>query len=242
MKSHTILSTLSAVSLSGLLGLTSLTAGTSAPAATPKAPTLPKLTPKESKQLSSYVLGLQNGRSLGQNGLATEDLDKEQFIKGLLEGIKGTKPSYDEAKLQAAMMDLSQKVSERSKKIAEENLAAGKKFLEENGKRKGVTTTKSGLQYEVINKGGDKKYTPPADGAPDQGTQFIVNYRGTLIDGTEFDKSPEGKPVTMNLRVIPGFREALTSMPVGAKWKLFIPSNLAYGPRGNGQCHPFSCR
>ncbi len=103
----------------------------------------------------------------------------------------------------------------------------GKKFLEENAKREGVVTLPSGLQYEVINKGGESKYAAPKEGDPEK--QFMVNYKGTLIDGTEFDASPEGSPVPMTLEVIAGFKEALTLMPVGAKWKLFIPSGLAYG-------------
>ena len=109
--------------------------------------------------------------------------------------------------------------------------------MEENGKRKEVVTTKSGLQYEVIAPGGDKKYVAPApkldkDGKPEEAQdnkQFMVNYRGTLINGTEFDKSPEGQTVPMTLQVVPGFKEALTTMPIGAKWKLFIPAALAYG-------------
>src|ERR1019366_4817968 len=102
--------------------------------------------------------------------------------------------------------------------------------------RPGVITTKSGLQYEVITKGGDKKYEAPKDAKdakdakPEDNKQFMVNYKGTLMDGTQFDASPAGQPVPMTLQVIEGFKEALTNMPIGAKWKLFIPGNLAYGP------------
>jgi FKBP-type peptidyl-prolyl cis-trans isomerase len=116
----------------------------------------------------------------------------------------------------------------REKEIAAANLEAGAKFLEENAKREGVITTASGLQYEIINKGGEEKYTAPAEGAEDN-KQFMVNYKGTLISGKEFDASPEGEPVPMTLQVVEGFKEALTTMPVGAKWKLFLPSSLAYG-------------
>jgi len=131
-------------------------------------------------------------------------------------------------------------MEKREKDLAAKNLEAGKKFLEENGKRKEVTTTKSGLQYEVLAKGGDKKYEAPKDGKEDS-KQFLVNYRGTLIDGTEFDKSPAGQPVPMTLQVIPGFKEAITTMPIGAKWKLFIPAALAYGEqRGSAQLGPNS--
>jgi FKBP-type peptidyl-prolyl cis-trans isomerase len=81
-----------------------------------------------------------------------------------------------------------------------------------------VITTKSGLQYEVLNKGGDKKYQAPKDGK-EANKQFIVNYKGTLIDGKEFDASPAGQPVPMTLEVVEGFKEALTTMPIGSKWK-----------------------
>ena len=85
------------------------------------------------------------------------------------------------------------------------------------------------MQYEVLAKGGDEKYVAPKEGEPPADKQFLVNYKGTLIDGTEFDASPEGQPVPMTLQVVEGFKEALTTMPVGAKWKLFMPSDLAYG-------------
>jgi FKBP-type peptidyl-prolyl cis-trans isomerase len=125
------------------------------------------------------------------------------------------------------MAALGELLQQREKESADANLAAGKKFLEENGTREGVTTTKSGLQYEILVKGGESKYAEPKEGDPEK--QFMVNYKGTLIDGTEFDASPEGSPVPMTLQVIPGFQEAITTMPVGAKWKLFISSELAYG-------------
>ena len=230
MKNNHIASILGVIGLTGLLGVSVL----SAQAPTPPAPAAAvKLSPAEVKEISSYILGLQQGQGLGGNGLTVEDVDTKALVKGFIGGLKGEKPSYDQAKLQAAMQALGQKVQEREAKKAEANLKAGEEFLKKNGARKGVTTTKSGLQYEVIKKGSDKKYTPPTSGQ-DTTTKFLVNYRGTLIDGTEFDKSPDGKPFPMTLQVIPGFKEALTTMPVGAKWKLFIPSKLAYGPRSAG--------
>jgi FKBP-type peptidyl-prolyl cis-trans isomerase len=99
-----------------------------------------------------------------------------------------------------------------------------------NAKRKGVITNESGLQYEILAKGGEEKYVAPADGkSPNK--IFMVNYKGTMLDGTEFDASAPGKPVKMSLDVVDGLREALTSMPVGAKWKLYLPSAMAYGER-----------
>jgi FKBP-type peptidyl-prolyl cis-trans isomerase len=128
------------------------------------------------------------------------------------------------------MEALGEMLQGREKEKAAANLEAGKKFLAENAKREGVTTTKSGLQYEVITKGGSEKYVAPKEddkAAPEK--QFLVHYKGSLIDGKQFDASPEGEPVPMTLQVVPGFKEALTTMPVGAKWKLFVPSDLAYG-------------
>jgi len=240
MKTNYIASVIGAIGLTGLAGMSTLSAQNGTPPApspgpgAPPAAPLPKLSDAEAKEISSYVLGLQQGQQLGGNGLMAEDVDTAALIKGFLQGLKGEKPTYPEPKLRAAMKALGDVVQARAAKKGEINLAAGKAFLEKNGKREGVTTTGSGLQYEVINKGTDKKYVPPAAGTQDTGTKFLVNYRGTLIDGTEFDKSPDGKTVPMTLRVIPGFQEALTTMPVGAKWKLFVPSALAYGPRAAG--------
>jgi FKBP-type peptidyl-prolyl cis-trans isomerase len=203
-------------------------------AATPaaEAPAKPKVDPAVVKTDASYALGFRTGGTFGQQfgrfGVTAADLEQENFIKGFMDALKNGKPSLDEARLQAAMEGLGAMLQEREKKLAEENLAAGNKFLETNGKREGVTTTKSGLQYEVLNKGGDKKYEAPKDGKEDN-KQFMVNYKGTLVDGKEFDASPAGKPVPMTLQVVEGFKEALTTMPIGAKWKLFLPAKLAYG-------------
>jgi len=217
------------------LGLiASTTAQTPAPdAAKPAAEApAPAADPAAVKSDSSYALGYRTGggfaQQFGKFGVGADDLDMDTFIKGFLTAVKGEKPEVEEAKLQAAMSALGGMLETREKESAAANLEAGKKFLDENGKREGVITTKSGLQYEILAKGGDEKYVAPKEGAEDN-KQFMVNYKGTLISGKEFDASPDGQPVPMTLEVIPGFKEALTTMPVGAKWKLFIPSALAYG-------------
>lgn len=196
------------------------------------APAAAPLDPAAIKTDSSYALGYRTGGDFGQQygrfGVGAADLDTESFLKGFLTGLKGDKPELSDEKLQAAMQGLGEILQKREQDSAAANLEAGKKFLEENGKREGVTTTKSGLQYEVLEKGGEEKYVAPKEGETDN-KQFLVHYKGTLIDGTEFDASPEGETVPMTLQVIPGFKEALTTMPVGSKWKLFIPSELAYG-------------
>lgn len=195
-------------------------------------PAAPKLDPAVVKSDSSYALGFRMGNTFSQQfgrfGVGHEDIDQDVFIKGFMAAIKGGKPELEEAKLQAAMQALGDTLQSREKQSAAANLEAGNKFLEENAKREGVTTTKSGLQYEVITKGGSDKYVAPKEGSEDE-KQFLVNYKGTLISGKEFDASPAGQPVPMTLQVVEGFKEALTTMPVGAKWKLYLPSKLAYG-------------
>lgn len=183
---------------------------------------------------ASYALGYRAGAEFSQQfsqyGLTSDDLDAETFSKAFFKAMGAGEPDADPQEMQAAMQALGAKLQERETKVAAENLAAGTTFLEENSKRDGVKKTESGLQYEVLTAGGDVTYqAPQGEDAPQK--QFVVNYKGTTIDGETFDASEEGKPVTMTLGVIPGFKEALTTMPVGAKWKLFIPSALAYGER-----------
>ena len=212
MNKNTITSVLGVASLACVIGTATLNAQDAAAPATPPAP---QLTDAEVKDISSYILGLQSSQRFASSGLDASDVDMEAFGKGFLAGLNGGEPEYPEPKLRAAMEALGSKVQARQAKQAEVNLAAGNVFLAENAKREGVKTTASGMQYEVLKQGGEQKYVAPADGAADNGTRFMVNYRGTLIDGTEFDKSPEGQAFPMTLQVIPGFQEALTSMTVG---------------------------
>ena len=128
-------------------------------------PAKPKLDPAVIKTDSSYALGFRTGstftQQFGRFGVGADDIQQENFIKGFMAAVKGDKPGLDEEKLQAAMQALGDLLQAREKETAAANLEAGKKFLEENGKREGVTTTKSGLQYEVLAKGGDEKYVAP---------------------------------------------------------------------------------
>ncbi|NNC87712.1 MAG: FKBP-type peptidyl-prolyl cis-trans isomerase [Akkermansiaceae bacterium] len=198
----------------------------------------PPIDPATVKNDSSYGFGYRSGRQFAQQtsrfGLSLADLDREIFMKAFFDGAEESEPTVSEDKINAALQALGEQLQAREKAVAEQNLAAGNAFLEENKKREGVTTTESGLQYEVLKKGEGAVYQAPPAGSPPANKQFMVKYRGTLIDGTEFDKSPEGETVPMTLQVIPGFKEALTSMPVGSKWKLFIPANLAYGEQRRG--------
>lgn len=208
-----------------------------APATEPAAPA--PANAAETKNDASYALGYRAGKEHEGFGVKLDDIDMELFLKGFQAAVKGDEPELEVERLQTAMTALGEMLQQREIAAGEANLETGKKFMEENAKREGVETLESGLQYEVLNKGGESKYIAPKEGEPEK--QFMVNYKGTLIDGTEFDASPEGSPVPMTMEVIDGFREALTMMPVGAKWKLFIPSDLAYGDqRRSAQIAPNS--
>ena len=176
----------------------------------------------------SYAIGLgigQNLLSMGAKGIAVDDF--AQAIKDVLEGNQ-TAISHTEAR------DIVNKYfAELEEKMNAANIEAGKKFLEENKKREGVVTLPSGLQYEVITEGNVGRYAKATD-------QVQCHYEGTLIDGTLFDSSiKRGQPATFGVnQVRPGWVEALQLMPEGAKWKLYIPSDLAYGAQGAGEMIP----
>lgn len=176
----------------------------------------------------SYAIGLgigQNLLSMGAKGIAVDDF--AQAVKDILEG-NPTAISHAEAR------DIVNKYfTELEEKMNAANIEAGKKFLEENKKRPGVVTLPSGLQYEVINEGNTGNYAKAND-------QVQCHYEGTLIDGTLFDSSiKRGQPAVFGVnQVIPGWVEALQLMPEGAKWKLYIPSDLAYGAQGAGEMIP----
>ena len=176
----------------------------------------------------SYAIGLgigQNLLSMGAKGIAVDDF--AQAIKDVLEGNQ-TAISHTEAR------DIVNKYfAELEEKMNAANIEAGKKFLEENKKREGVVTLPSGLQYEVITEGNVGRYAKATD-------QVQCHYEGTLIDGTLFDSSiKRGQPATFGVnQVIPGWVEALHLMPEGAKWKIYIPRDLAYGAQGAGEMIP----
>ena len=176
----------------------------------------------------SYAIGLgigQNLLSMGAKGIAVDDF--AQAIKDVLEGNQ-TAISHTEAR-----EIVNKYFEELEQKMNAANIEAGKKFLEENKKREGVVTLPSGLQYEVITEGNVGRYAKATD-------QVQCHYEGTLIDGTLFDSSiKRGQPATFGVsQVIPGWVEALQLMPEGAKWKLYIPSELAYGAQGAGEMIP----
>ena len=176
----------------------------------------------------SYAIGLgigQNLLSMGAKGIEVDDF--AQAIKDILEGNK-TAISHAEAR------DIVNKYfAELEEKMNAASIEQGVQFLEENKKRPNVVTLPSGLQYEVINEGKVVTYAKATD-------QVKCHYEGTLIDGTLFDSSiKRGQPAVFGVnQVIPGWVEALQLMPEGAKWKLYIPSDLAYGAQGAGEMIP----
>ena len=194
----------------------------------------------EVKKVMSYLIGYRiGGQMLGQMlpGVQAEDLVGELLGRGLVEGLAG-KPDRGIINEQAddCQRQFIAMLQERSNARGRENLEKGRKYMEENGRREGVVTTESGLQYEVLVPGGGVKYDAAVHG--DAPTAEVM-YKGTLVDGTVFDQSRQ--PVKFNIRqVIPGFTEALKLMPVGAKWRVTIPANLAYGANGPGQIGPNS--
>ena len=178
----------------------------------------------------SYALGMSMGHNFLASGI--EKINTADFAAGVAAVFDGAAPkmSFDEAKaeVQKFFTELQEKQQAEAAKMAEVNAAAGKAFLDENGKRVEVKTLPSGLQYEVLTEG---------DGPTPKATDRVeVHYTGKLIDGTVFDSSVDrGMPATFGVtQVIPGWVEALQLMKAGSKWRIFIPSNLAYGPQGAG--------
>ena len=172
-----------------------------------------------------YALGYQLGRELA----STPD-QTQAMMEGVKDGRAGKPARYTDQEMQAALQALGQQINEQRAKVAaaeaEKQNAASAAFLAENAKKPGVQTTASGLQYKVIQPGTGKQ--PKAEDT------VTVNYRGTLIDGQEFDSSyKRGQPATFPVNgVIPGWTEALQLMKEGAKYNLYIPAKLAYGDRG----------
>jgi FKBP-type peptidyl-prolyl cis-trans isomerase FkpA len=185
-----------------------------------------------SDQKASYGIG----RNLGVQLAAAKDrLDRDAFMRGIEDGLQGSDPAISEEEIQSNLQTFGAEMeaaeSARQAKAADDNAAAGAAYLKENGAKEGVTTTASGLQYEVLRAGDGPR--------PTENNQVRVHYRGKLVDGTEFDSSYGGEPaVFITGAMIPGFTEALELMPVGSQYRVVIPPDIGYGANGGGPIGP----
>jgi len=181
---------------------------------------------KDDKEKNSYAIGMTYGMSFKRMDV---DVDYDWLVRGIKEARAGGETLLTEQEmrqvLQKFQQELMAKQQEKQRQLGEKNKKEGEEFLAANKSKPGVVTLPSGLQYKVLAEGsGD---SPKAEDT------VTVNYRGTLIDGTEFDRSATDQPASFAANgVIKGWTEALTQMKVGSKWQLFIPSDLAYGPMG----------
>lgn len=182
--------------------------------------------PKSHKEQVSYTIGAQFGKSLKSQKL---DLDTKALANGIVDGYQADKLKLNDEEMQAAMMKLSENRQKEMKDEADRNKVQADDFLAKNKSAEGVKVTASGLQYKILEEG--KGPSPKGDDV------VVVNYRGTLIDGTEFDSSyKRNMPAEFPLKgVIPGWTEGLQLMKKGGKAQFFIPPNLAYGDRPRQQ-------
>jgi FKBP-type peptidyl-prolyl cis-trans isomerase FklB len=182
---------------------------------------------------ASYGIGYQMGEQLASNPF--DGLDVETVLTGLTDGFNRTQSQVDNNDLRAAFTEIHERMQAAKQEQFAGAVEEGIKFLEENGQREGIVITESGLQYEILTAGtGDM---------PTAASTVRTNYHGTLINGDVFDSSYErGQPAEFPVGgVIKGWTEALTMMPVGSKWRLYVPHDLAYGEQGaGGAIGPFS--
>ncbi len=209
------------LSLVAALGILFMASGCNAQEKTPEL--------KDLKDKVSYSIGLDIGRNFKAQDV---EVDPEILLRGMKDALSEAKPLLTDDQIKETMTAFQQQLMEKQQKkmaeLSEKNKKEGEAFLTENAKKEGVVTLPSGLQYKVISKG---------DGPSPSATDTVtVNYRGTLVDGTEFDSSyKRGEPATFPVNgVIRGWTEALQKMKKGDKWELYIPASLAYGERGAG--------
>ena len=184
---------------------------------------------KNQKEKVSYIIGIGIGKNFKQQGM---EIDPDALAKGLRDALAGAKPILTEQEISETMaaykIEMAAKQKDLFNKVGEKNKKEGEAFLAENKKKPGVKTLPSGLQYRVIQSG--------KGGKPTLNDTVTVHYKGTLINGKEFDNSyTRGQPASIPLgSTISGWKEALQMMEVGSKWEVFVPSQYAYGDRGSG--------
>jgi FKBP-type peptidyl-prolyl cis-trans isomerase FklB len=214
---------------------TQTTSAAKTPGTTPAKPrtatgTRTPLTLKTDKDKVSYAIGVNIGKSMRKD---TVDIDPAIFSRGMKDALAGAKLLLTDDEMKAALTklqtDLRAKQEVAMQKTGELNKKAGEDFLAQNKTKPGVVALPDGLQYKILKEGTGPK--------PTANDSVVCNYRGTLLDGTEFDSSyKRGQPATFPVSgVIKGWTEAVQLMPVGSKWQLFLPADLAYGNRGAGQ-------
>ena len=181
--------------------------------------------PKSEKEKFSYAIGFQVGQSFKREGL---DIDTDALAEAIEDVLKGESLKMSMDEMRASVEAFQAKQAAKTAAEAEKAVAAGKAFLDANGKKPGVKTLPSGVQYKVINSGSGKQ--------PKATDKITAHYRGTLLNGTEFDSSyKRGEPATFGVnQVIKGWQEILPMMHEGDKWEVYIPSDMAYGAQGAG--------
>lgn len=179
----------------------------------------------------SYAMGLQMGQNFKAGGV---EVNLEMFVQGVRDGLSEAEPALRPEEMRQVMQDFQKEMMAKQQAEAVKNLAESKAFLEENKNKPGVTVSASGLQYKILTEGTGQR--------PTASDRVKVHYRGTLINGEEFDSSyKRGQPAEFAVKgIIKGWTEALQLMKKGAKWQLFIPPNLAYGQRGTPNIGPNS--
>lgn len=188
---------------------------------------------KTVEELVSYGIGRQMGDQLASNPF--DGVSAAAVAQGVVDALNGVDMPYSNEEMQAAFEAINTRMQAKAAEQHKELAGAGEAFLAENAKKAGITVTASGLQYEVITQG--------SGAVPTATSKVKTHYHGTLIDGTVFDSSVNrGQPIDFPVNgVIAGWTEALQLMPVGSKWRLYVPHNLAYGERGAGaSIAPFS--
>jgi FKBP-type peptidyl-prolyl cis-trans isomerase FklB len=183
---------------------------------------------KTKEDAYSYAIGASVGKNFRKDGVS---INHKLFLQGMDDALADSKLKLTDKEFQAIMQDfqgeLRRNIAAKHNQLSAENKSKADAFFAENGKKSDVVSLPSGVQYKIV-KAGEGKTPTDAD-------QIEVNYRGTVLDGTQFDASEAGKPATLKMgQLIAGWREALKLMPVGSKWQLFIPAKHGYGDRGVG--------
>ena len=181
--------------------------------------------PSSEKEKFSYAVGVQLAQNIVRQNI---QLDVDSFLQAVRDIITSSPLKVSVEDMQQALVSYRDKELKKQDEMGASNKTEGEKFLAENKSKEGVVTIPGGLQYKIIKKGEGKKPGPDAD--------VVVHYRGTLLNGKEFDSSySRGEPLTLNLKgVIKGWQIALPMMPTGSKWQLYVPSELAYGAQAAG--------